>query len=47
MSQRFSSEVVVANFHGWTVDRFAWQNDMLVLNGRAEQDTLGTATMVW
>ena len=45
--QRFSSEVVVANSCGRTVDRLAWQNGMLVLNGRAERDALGAATMVW
>ena len=45
--QRFSSELVVANPCGRMVDRFAQRNGMLVLNGHAELDALGTATMVW
>lgn len=45
--QRFLSEVAAPNHCGSTVDRFARQNGMLVLNGRAERDALGAVTMVW
>lgn len=46
MPQWLSIEVIVANSCGRMVDRFARQNSMLVLNGRAEWDALGAATMV-